>query len=95
MKDVKISAVSIHDFAEIKKSKHPENYFIVASYMSKGHSLALIRGDGQKILVPCDWFKSNPVCKPDFNDLEIIDCGQTIRLGKYEAASDAILKEFG
>jgi hypothetical protein len=32
--------------------------------------------------------------KPDFDDFQVIDGGQTVRLGKYEAATDAILYEF-
>ncbi len=32
--------------------------------------------------------------KPDFTDFEVIDTGQTLRFGEYEAATDAILYEF-
>lgn len=31
--------------------------------------------------------------KPDFNDFEVIDHGQTLRFGKYEASFDSVLYE--
>lgn len=45
--------------------------------------------------IPFDWFEANPTAKPDFGDIEVIDEGQTLRLGEYEVAIDTIRKEFG
>jgi hypothetical protein len=58
-------------------------------------SVVLVRGDLEPMVVPQAWFKARPKGpKPDFDALEIIDGGQTVRLGEYEAATDAVLYEF-
>jgi hypothetical protein len=55
----------------------------------------LYRGSLEKLAVPFAWFRSSPgSAKPNFEDLEVTDGGQTVRLGQYEAAADAILYEF-
>ena len=48
-----------------------------------------------KILdVPFSIFKpTGNGIEPDFDDIEIIDDGQTLRLGKYEAIFDSVLYE--
>jgi hypothetical protein len=38
------------------------------------------------------WFRSAP--RPDFSAFSVVDSGQTIKLGDYEAATDAVLWEF-
>lgn len=55
--------------------------------------LILFRGDGSNVIAPFSMFEPNAICSPDFTDLDIIDYGQTVRLGKYEASSQSILKE--
>ena len=56
--------------------------------------LLLYRGDLERLTVPIRWFLGNPVATPDPSDLEIVDYGQGIRLGDYEAGTDTILYEF-
>lgn len=57
--------------------------------------MVLIRGDLTSLVVPFSWFVARPNGpKPDFADFEVIDSGQTIKLGGYEAAADAVLYEF-
>jgi hypothetical protein len=57
-------------------------------------SLVLIRGDLTSLVVPFSWFVARPNGpKPDFTDFEVIDSGQTIKLGSHEAAVDAVLYE--
>jgi hypothetical protein len=73
-------------------------YFIEGTVDFKNKVLILIQtGENKKnVYIPFSWFKSTPEGpEPDFYDFEIIDSGQTIRLGYYEAASDTILDEFG
>ena len=58
-------------------------------------SVMVVRGDLESVMIPKAWFKTRrggPTV--DFSDLEVIDGGQTVRLGEFEAASDAILYEF-
>jgi MmyB-like transcription regulator ligand binding domain len=54
------------------------------------------RGSRHRLLaVPFGWFRASPgSAKPNFEDFEVMDGGQTVRLGQYEAAVDAILYEF-
>jgi len=53
--------------------------------------LILFRGDGTAVIAPFSMFQPSPVNAPDFNDLEIIDYGQGVRLGSYEASTRSIL----
>jgi len=53
--------------------------------------LALVRGNLQTILAPFSLFPPSTDAKPDFRKLAFEDHGQTIRLGDYEASTDAIL----
>jgi DNA-binding XRE family transcriptional regulator len=55
----------------------------------------LTRGDGSMLVVPFTAFQpSGEGVSPDFERFSVTDYGHTIRLGDYEAASDAILYEF-
>ena len=57
--------------------------------------LILMRGNLESLLVPFNWFRTRPGGpKPNFKDFEIIDHGQTVRLGKYEVSVDSILYDF-
>lgn len=52
------------------------------------------RGSGTSIAIPFSIFKvPGTGLKPDFDKLQFIDYGQTIKLGEYEAAVNAILYE--
>jgi len=58
-------------------------------------SVVLYRGNLDTLVVPFSWFSPRPGGpRPDFTDVEVIDHGQTLRLGAYEAATDALLYEF-
>lgn len=58
-------------------------------------ALVLIRGDLDRLVIPWSWFRPTPSgLAPDFDDVQVVDTGLTIRLGTYEAAVDAILYEF-
>jgi len=58
-------------------------------------AVILIRGDLGRTVVSWSWFQPTPDgTAPDFGDVEVIDYGLTVRLGRYEAAVEAILYEF-
>ncbi|MGI8553115.1 MAG: helix-turn-helix domain-containing protein [Dehalococcoidia bacterium] len=58
----------------------------------QSETLTLYRGDFEKFSVPLSLFKpSGTNAVPDAAAFDVTDCGQTIRLGNYEAATDAIL----
>lgn len=57
--------------------------------------LLLYRGNLEPLIVPRNWFHAAPGhAKPDFSKFSVADYGQTVRLGNYEASTDAILYEF-
>lgn len=56
--------------------------------------LVLYRGSFDRLAVPLTWFKRESDVEPDFDDFAILDYGQTIRFGSFEASSDAILYDF-
>jgi hypothetical protein len=53
--------------------------------------LVLFRADGTSVIAPFAMFEPTPNETPDFHDLEIIDYGQAVRLGSYEASARSIL----
>lgn len=58
-------------------------------------AVIVIRGSLERIVVPWSWFTpSGTGTTPDFAAVGIEDGGQTLRLGEYEAAMDAVLYEF-
>jgi len=60
-----------------------------------GGKLLLYRGDLDPLIVPVAWFATRPDgLKPDPARFAIVDGGQTVRLGDYEAATEAILYDF-
>jgi hypothetical protein len=83
------------DLAEILVDPDRQNFFIGGAVTPAFKSLVLYRGDLEPVVVPWSWFRARPSGpKPDFSDFEIIDAGQTVRLGDYEAATEAILYDF-
>ncbi len=53
--------------------------------------LVLVRGDLSTLVTPFASFAPSADAKPDFRKLAFDDHGHTVRLGRYEAATDAIL----
>jgi hypothetical protein len=83
------------ELSEVLASSNFRDLFIggVADHQDK--VVVLYKGDFTRTLVPFLWFKKGPESpNPDFNEFSVVDFGQTVRLGAYEAASEAILYEF-
>ena len=58
-------------------------------------AVILYRGNLDPLVVPLPWFRKRSAgLNPNISDLAVTDFGQTVRLGDYEAATDAILYEF-
>jgi hypothetical protein len=66
-------------------------YFIAGYTDFDNQQLVLFRGDGSVVIAAFSMFQPSPINSPDFNDLEIIDYGQGVRLGSYEASTRSIL----
>ena len=80
------------DIAEVLAAPNREDLFIGGRVNVKDKVVVLYRGDLSRLIVPFSLLQSRRGSpKPDFKDFEVIDCGQTIRLGDYEAAADAVL----
>lgn len=82
------------ELTAVLADESPGDYFIGGVTDKDDRALVLYTGNLERLLVPFSWFKQRghgP--SPDFDDFEIIDGGQTIRLGSYEAATDAVLYE--
>lgn len=83
------------ELAEALRSPDADELFIAALASRRDKTLLLHRGNLASVVIPFSWFRSRrggPA--PDFSDPQVTDFGRTIRLGDYEAASDAILYEF-
>lgn len=83
------------ELAEALAAENRSDLFIGGSVDRASRTLTLWRGNLESITVPFSAFeKSGDGIEPDFRRLSMSDCGQTIRLGRYEAAADAVLYEF-
>jgi hypothetical protein len=93
--DEGLKLLPIEEILEIIASPEREDYFI-GGLVDKDHdSVILYRGDVNPITLPLSWFEAGPNSpQPNPDDFEIIDFGQTVRLGDFEAGTDAILYEF-
>ncbi len=90
-----LSVLDYEGFLEIQRmSANEKRRYFQAGYADFTlQQLVLFRGDGTSVIAPFAMFKPTPNETPDFHDLEIIDYGQAVRLGGYEASTRSILIE--
>jgi len=70
------------------------NLIIAAAADPGTRTLSLIRGDYRLLVVPFSLCEpAGDGLKPDFTKLGVTDFGRTLKLGAYEASTDAILYE--
>ncbi|MFO0967325.1 MAG: helix-turn-helix transcriptional regulator [Gemmataceae bacterium] len=82
------------ELAEVLAAKNRDDLFIGGFADRKTDTLILYRGNFDRLAVPTSIFKSpGTAAKPNPSALALTDYGQTVCLGEYEAASDAILYE--
>jgi len=91
------SALTEQEFNELAPlSWAAKRYLVIAGYSDfLPQQLVLFRSDGRNVITPFDMFKPSGTSSPNFYELEIIDCGNTIKLGKYEADAGSILENLG
>jgi hypothetical protein len=83
------------ELAESLQAENSSNLFIGGSVDPSNQTITLWRGNLEPLTVPFSAFeKSGDGIEPDFDRFSVTDSGQTVRLGDYEAAADAILYEF-
>lgn len=91
--DEGIRLLRIGELADVLGAANREDLFVGVA--AADAAAVLYRGNLEPMVVPLAWFRTRPGGpKPDTADLAITDSGQTVRLGEYEAATDAILFEF-
>jgi hypothetical protein len=80
--------------AEVLASPQREDLFIGGSVDKADRVVVLYRGNLESLVVPLNWFPTCGGASADATDFEVTDFGQTVRLGPFEAAADAVLYEF-
>lgn len=82
------------ELAEVLEAEIRPDLFIGGTVDKATETITFWRGDLKPLTVPFSAFeKSGDGTEPDFDKFSVIDCGQTVRFGKYEAAVDAVLYE--
>src|SRR5262249_54995658 len=90
-----VAVLPVDELTEVLASENRENLLIGAAADADDRTLILYRGTLEPLLVPMAWFRArHGGPKPDPSKLAVTDFGQTVRLGTYEAATDAMLYEF-
>ncbi|HEX8692176.1 MAG TPA: helix-turn-helix domain-containing protein [Longimicrobium sp.] len=83
------------ELQEVLAAPNRGDYFIGGQVEPCTETVILYRGNLEPVVVPFSWFdRRAPVPPPDFHDFEVTDYGLTVRLGTYEAATDAVLYMF-
>jgi hypothetical protein len=84
----------IDELAAVLADERRGDLFIGGYADRESQTLTLVRGDLRRLSVPLSMFPpSGAGTHRDPSRLAFTDCGNTVRLGRYEAAADAILYE--
>lgn len=83
------------ELREVLVAENRQDLFVAAHAVLEDDALVLFRGDLRSLIVPLSRFKGKKDGpKPDPKKVSVSDYGQTICLGDYEIAGDALLYEF-
>jgi len=84
--------IPAEELAEVLDAENRADLFIGGFVNQATDTITFWRGNLESLTVPFPAFeKSGDGTVPDFDSFSVIDCGQTVKLGNYEAAVDAIL----
>jgi hypothetical protein len=84
----------LDELAEVLADERRGDLFIGGYADMENQTLTLVRGDLRRLSVPLSLFRPSGMgAVPDPSRLAFTDGGNTVRLGDYEAAADAILYE--
>ncbi|MFG0333215.1 MAG: helix-turn-helix domain-containing protein [Maioricimonas sp. JB049] len=87
--------VPAEELAEILAADNRSDLFIGGSVDDATQTITFWRGDLKSLTAPFSAFETSGTgTKPDFAKFAVVDSGQTVELGDYEAAVDAILYEY-
>jgi hypothetical protein len=80
------------EIAEVMASANAGDYAIGAEIDEHDDVMLLYLGTLERVPVPLDFFRpSGTGKKPEFGKFSVIDSGQTLKFGDYEATVDAVL----
>jgi DNA-binding Xre family transcriptional regulator len=83
------------ELAEVLEAENCSDLFIGGVVHQATETITFWRGNLEPLTVPFSAFTtSGDGTQPNFNEFSVTDSGQTVQLGPYEAAVDAILYEF-
>jgi hypothetical protein len=83
------------ELVEVLGSDNSTDLLIGGEVIPARSEILLYRGNLEPLTVPLQWFASRSGSPgPDLTAFAVTDYGQTVRLGSYEASTDAILYEF-
>ncbi|MDP7020272.1 MAG: helix-turn-helix transcriptional regulator [Pirellulaceae bacterium] len=87
--------IPTEELVEVLEAENRPDLFIGGSVDHDTNTITFWRGNLKPLTAPFSAFeKSGTGTRPDFNEFAVVDCGQTVELGDYEAAVDAILYEY-
>jgi DNA-binding Xre family transcriptional regulator len=87
--------IPAEELAEVLAADNRANLLIGGFVNEATQTITLWRGNLESLTVPFSAFeKSGDGTKPNFKAFSVTDCGQTVKLGGYEAAVDAVLYEY-
>ncbi len=82
------------ELAAVLSDAKPDESFIGGYVHHATAMVVLYRGELSSLVVPLDWFANPHTVRADPDDFEIVDWGHGVRLGEFEAGSDAVLYDF-
>jgi DNA-binding XRE family transcriptional regulator len=83
------------ELAEALAAENRKDLFIGGTIDQASETLTLWRGNLDSLVVPFSAFSvSGDGVTPNFEQFSVRDYGHTVRLGEYEAATDAVLYEY-
>jgi hypothetical protein len=89
-----LAVLPIDELADVLKDERRGDLILGGYVDTVNQVLTLVRGDLRRLSVPLAIFgPTGTGAEPDPSRLSITDTGNTIRLGAYEAAADAVLYE--
>jgi len=89
-----VTLLPANEIAEVLASPNRDDLFIGGAVDTADRVLVLYRGNLESLVVPLARFTRAAGPRADIEEFDVTDWGQTVRLGKFEAAADAILYEF-
>jgi hypothetical protein len=82
------------DLFNATQSVNGDQLVLMVSVDYEKEMMSVLFADLYNMEVSFDYFEPNPMASPDFNDIEITDCGLSLRLGNYEV-SNATMRKYG